>query len=138
MDLKVEMKSKILVPILIFILNTSGSFGQNEVLSCNYKIDSFYGYTCELTIQNPNGLNNFLIIVGKHLDGKTNDDVRNVISIYGSNTTNVPSIICKLFGNVPISVKSILLKGFSSGREVKVFVLCRQGCGKMEPKLQTT
>jgi len=88
------MNSKILFSILIFAVNFHACYCQ--VLSCVYRIDG-YGYTCFLTIQNPNGLNNFTRINGTHLTGKSNNDVRHIYDGYGSNTTNIPSIICETF-----------------------------------------
>ena len=78
-------------------MNYHASYGQ--VLSCSYRNDANKGYTCGLTIQNPNGFNNFTEIGGTHLAGKTNEDVQYVLGVYGSNTTNIPSIICEKFQN---------------------------------------
>lgn len=94
------MNSKFLL-ILIFWSSAGLVYGQNEVLSCDYVVNSAFGYTCALTILNPNGLNNFNGISGTHLAGKTDLDVI-AIMFYktGSNSTNFPSIICQKFPNL--------------------------------------
>jgi len=89
------MNLKIWVSILIFLINYQTIYGQ--ILSCSYRNDTSYGYTCVLTIQNPNGLNNFTGINGTHLTGKSNNDVRHIYNDYRSNTINIPSIICETF-----------------------------------------
>jgi len=105
------MYCKIFLGVLLFLLNNQVRYGQ--VLSCRYRNDVTYGYTCELTIRNPNGFNNFTAINGTHMRGMTNEDVRSVIRVSNSNSTNVPSIICDTFQNASIielgstSVKSI-------------------------------
>jgi len=89
------MNLNIWVSIFIFVVNYQTIYGQ--VLSCSFRTDSYYGYTCVLTIQNPNGLNNFTGISGTHLTGKSNRDVQCITRSSGSNTTNIPSIICEKF-----------------------------------------
>jgi len=89
--------------ILIILVNLRSSFGQ--FLSCNYRNNNTnHGYTCDLTIQNPNGLNNFTSIGGTHMSGRTNNDVQSIIRVFGSNTTNVPSIICDKFQSVTLII----------------------------------
>ncbi|CAG9798446.1 unnamed protein product [Chironomus riparius] len=78
----------------IVLINFRSNFGQS--LNCTYSGST--AYTCSLTIQNPNGFNNFTSIGGTHLTGKTDNDVQ-YISSSGS-TTNVPSIICDTFPNL--------------------------------------
>ncbi|CAG9798423.1 unnamed protein product [Chironomus riparius] len=108
--------------ILIILVNFRPSLGQ--FLSCNYRNNDTYGYTCDLTIQNPNGLNNFASIGGTHLTGKTNNDVRRVLGLIGSNTTNVPSIICDKFQNsinvelYSVGIKTIDDKAFKNSLNV--------------------
>ena len=110
--------------ILIILLNLRSSLGQ--ILSCSYRNDNDYGYTCDLTIQNPNGLNNFASIGGTHLSGKTNSDVRQVFRIIGSNTTNVPSIICDTFQSVTrlvyseMGIKTIDEKAFKNCKKLQL------------------
>ncbi|XP_037031021.1 carboxypeptidase N subunit 2-like [Bradysia coprophila] len=71
---------------------------QQSSLRCTYAL---YGgtYTCDLTINNPNGFNNFTEIEGIHLEGHTNADVTTVYRVSGV-STNVPSIICEQFPNL--------------------------------------
>jgi hypothetical protein len=54
-------------------------------------------YTCTLTINNLQGFDNFTTIYGQHLAGKTNFDVRHVVSVGTVKTTVIPSIICESF-----------------------------------------
>lgn len=68
-----------------------------HILVCNYRNDINSAYTCDLTIKNPNGWNNFSEISGAHMIGQNNDDTLHIYRFAGSNTPNVPSIICKTF-----------------------------------------
>ena len=85
--------------ILTFSVSVSGIFGQEEFLHCNYYVELTNEYTCPLKIFNPYGLNNFTGINGTHLSGMTDEDVRYVYGAAGSNTPNIPSIICDTFKN---------------------------------------
>jgi len=91
------MKTEFIVLVLIIFISNHQSYGQ--VLNCDFL---FYNtlYTCNLTIVNPNGLNNFTGISGTHLTGMTDNDIERIYSPTGSNSTNVPSIICEKFKNV--------------------------------------
>jgi hypothetical protein len=71
----------------------------SEGLYCSY-IDFGTSYQCDLTIQNPTGLNNFVEIRGTHSPGRGNDDVEWLVRTSSSVTTNVPSIICDTFPNL--------------------------------------
>ncbi|KAJ6636570.1 Leucine-rich repeat-containing protein 15 [Pseudolycoriella hygida] len=86
---------KLFIVIFTFLTVTAA---QNTSLSCFYY---HYGdtYGCEMTINNPNGLNNFTEIGGIHLEGFTANDVNTVIVSRGS-TPNIPEIICETFPNV--------------------------------------
>jgi len=90
------MNEKVLVLVLVILISFYISFGQNEVISCNYFMSN-YGYACNLTIQNTNGWNNFTGIGGAHLVNKTNADIRKIYTVIRSYTKNVPSIICNTF-----------------------------------------
>jgi len=69
-----------------------------QELRCRYvNYGSVYG--CELTIQNPGGLNNFTQIEGNHLSGYSNSRVGVLYRVSGV-TTNVPRIICDTFTNL--------------------------------------
>lgn len=73
-----------------------------QPLSCDYFFfETRYEilYTCSLSIDNPNGLNNFTDIGGNHFGGNTNANVQ-LIFKYGGITTNIPSIICAKFPNL--------------------------------------
>ncbi|KAL7043456.1 hypothetical protein ACKWTF_001514 [Chironomus riparius] len=91
------MKTGIKVSVFIFLTTVCGIYSQ---LSCTYYDKQYYGYACNLTITNPTGLNNFKRISGRHLSGKTNNDVKYITSNSASFTTIVPSFICKTFKNL--------------------------------------
>lgn len=85
--------------LLILILSIVSVYSQNP--SCTYQNDQFYGYTCTLSINNPNGFDNFTQITGQHVNGFTSTDVRRVLSLGPpSITINIPSIICTHFINL--------------------------------------
>lgn len=72
---------------------------QIEELYCHYDMAGSE-YFCDLTITNPNGVNNFKEINGIHLNGKSDEDVLNIYEKSESITLNVPSIICIKFKNL--------------------------------------
>ncbi|XP_070509762.1 uncharacterized protein [Chironomus tepperi] len=89
------MELKVLWSVLVLFISFGACYGQNEVISCRYYI-SASGYTCDLTIRNTNGWNNFTGIAGTHMVNRTNADIRTIIGVTGT-TRNVPSIICDTF-----------------------------------------
>ncbi|KAL7043562.1 hypothetical protein ACKWTF_001572 [Chironomus riparius] len=91
------MDRKILFLVFIILMNFHTACSQ--ILACGYRNDSSHGYTCDLLLYNPTGAYNFSRISGTHLPGKTNEDVRTILRISDSNSTNVPSIICDAFKN---------------------------------------
>lgn len=99
MFFKAQMEIKIFVLCLIIFSSFHAIFAQNEILRCNYTMINLR-YSCVLTAQNPNGLNNFLTIEGTHLAGKTDADVFYVVKQVGCNTAVIPSIICSKFPNL--------------------------------------
>ena len=133
-----EMKLKIFFSVLIFVINSRTSFGQE--LSCYYNNYSSSGYTCDLKIINPNGFNNFTGIDGAHLGGMTNEDVRRIISNNGS-TTNVPSIICETFKNATrielrsIGIQSIDENSFRNCKKLEYLDLDANKIEKMDEAL---
>ncbi|KAL7015049.1 hypothetical protein ACKWTF_016261 [Chironomus riparius] len=71
-----------------------------ERISCNYvQASPMYPYTCHLTINNPNGLDDFTEIAGFHIANRGNADVT-FLSATFQNTRNIPSIICRQFPNI--------------------------------------
>lgn len=71
-----------------------------QSLSCNYiNRGGTYPYTCQLTINNPEGFDGFTTIPGTHVEGFTDADVL-LVDAFGQNTLNVPSILCNQFTNV--------------------------------------
>lgn len=89
----IKMITFILISTLLSVV-----IAQQSSLSCNYALYAGI-YSCDLTINNPNGLNNFTEIGGIHLEGHTDDDVTTVYRVSGV-STNVPSIICEQFTNL--------------------------------------
>jgi Leucine-rich repeat (LRR) protein len=69
-----------------------------EILQCRYSLYD-QDYTCSLQIFNPLGRENFDVIEGEHMAGRSNNDVTHLYSGYG-NTLNVPEIICQQFPNL--------------------------------------
>jgi Leucine-rich repeat (LRR) protein len=69
-----------------------------EVLQCRFSLYD-QDYTCSLQIFNPLGRENFEVIEGEHMVGRSNNDVTHLYSGYG-NTLNVPEIICRQFPNL--------------------------------------
>lgn len=84
--------------LIISALLTVAVAQQPVGLSCNYFF-SADTYRCELTINNPEGLDNFNEIGGIHLEGFSNADVTYVYRVAGF-SPNIPSIICNTFPNV--------------------------------------
>lgn len=91
------MSSRICALIFLFV-SFQNTLGQ-EFLNCDYELKSGI-YSCNLKINNPNGFDNFTEIGGQHLTSYRNRDVNEVIATNGSNSTNIPSIICEKFENV--------------------------------------
>lgn len=85
---------------LIFCLNSAFTSAQVVTISCNFRQSGAdYPYTCDLTLINPNGLDNFDNIQGDHLESRGNDDVT-LVNAYNQNSPIVPSIICRQFPNL--------------------------------------
>lgn len=93
------MNLKVFYLVFVFAINFDVIFGQEEFVSCRFYMDSTYGYMCEPLIYNPNGLNNFVSITGTHLPGYSDNNVANIKGTLGSNTLNIPSIICQRLRN---------------------------------------
>lgn len=84
------MDSKLLLIFLLSIVTIASS----QSLSCNF-ISTNGIYTCYLTIDNPNGDEGFSGITGLHMDGRTNNDVRQVR--FAGISPIIPRIICDSF-----------------------------------------
>lgn len=98
------MNSKVSLSVFIFAISFSAIYGQ---LSCSFS-NTFHGYTCSLLIVNPDGLNNFDTVIGMHVPPLTDDDVQAVLIRPGSNSTNIPSILCQQYRNLRhIAISSI-------------------------------
>jgi Leucine-rich repeat (LRR) protein len=72
------------------------NFAVGTTLECFYIAAEFFPYTCELTIVNPQGDDDFESIAGDHVQGNTDTDVLR-IEAFSQHTLNLPSIICDTF-----------------------------------------
>lgn len=89
-------KSAIFLLSLIFLISQVKS----QEISCNYiNRGGVYPYTCQLTINNPEGSNDFTSIPGNHVEGFTDADVL-LVDSFGQNSRNIPSVICQQFPNL--------------------------------------
>jgi BspA type Leucine rich repeat region (6 copies) len=79
---------------VFLIISTIFSFAASQTISCNYVFEM--RYRCDATIVNPQGLDGDVQISGTHLDGRTNNDVREVIIVSGT-TPIIPSALCQRF-----------------------------------------
>lgn len=84
---------KLLVPLICFV-NFQLAIA---TINCDYYVSELQGYSCRLTIDNPDGLNNYAGISGTHVAGFSDVDVLYVYNTVGSISRNVPMIICKQF-----------------------------------------
>lgn len=81
--------------LLIFSLSLL-TLASSQSIYCNFTTDNPTRiYTCSLTIDNPNGFDEFSGIDGIHMDGRTNDDVLDFV-VFGI-TTIIPRVICDSF-----------------------------------------
>lgn len=84
----------------VFVLLCLVATIRSQEISCNYiNRGAPYPYTCQLTIDNPEGLDDFTTIPGTHVEGFTDADVL-LVDAFGQNTLNVPAILCQQFPNV--------------------------------------
>lgn len=86
-----------LVALILLLNNLQQTFAS---ISCNYLIYNDVGYSCKLTVDNPNGSNNYTDIQGTHLEGFSDELVVYAEALSDSNSFNVPSIICEKFKNL--------------------------------------
>lgn len=91
------MKSCIFLLLNFAILFAATS---SQSVSCEYA-DTTDGYTCLMTIDNPNGFDNFQSIAGTHLQGRTDNEVL-AINIINGVTTVIPKILCNQFRSLLI------------------------------------
>lgn len=88
---------------------------------------SFYGTTCNLLINNPQGIE-FSGIEGNHTGGITNNDILFVTGIYQV-TRNIPSIICESFPNLQeiflelSNVEVLTTASFSACQNIEILFL---------------
>lgn len=81
--------------LIIIASVLSVAYGQS--IGCTYSFNIVY--MCQLTINNPNGSNNFAGISGTHIIGFGDADVE-LVQMYIGSTTIVPRIICTKFPNI--------------------------------------
>lgn len=82
----------------VFLLLAISSV-KSQQISCNYVERGGFPYTCQLTIDNPEGSDAFTTIPGQHLPNRTDADVQ-VVDAFSQNSLNIPQIICQQFPNV--------------------------------------
>jgi Leucine-rich repeat (LRR) protein len=78
------------------LMPCSNNFYETPWLACDYVAGD--DYTCQISVQNPRGIN-FDTIDGQHLAGRNATDVTALVGIYQS-TVVVPPIICRTFTNL--------------------------------------
>ncbi|KAL7043479.1 hypothetical protein ACKWTF_001533 [Chironomus riparius] len=88
------MRLKIILSIFIYLLYSNGVLCQNEVLRCDFICWVPTACNGNLTIFNPNGLNNFTEITGPT---RQDDLLTELYSVSGSYSVNVPQLICETF-----------------------------------------
>lgn len=81
------------------------TLASSQSVSCDYQL-SYGVYNCFLTIDNPNGFDDFTEIGGTHMEGKTDDDVLQ-IEIRSGTSSIIPRIVCDSFK----FIDSITMKG---------------------------
>lgn len=97
--------------LLILLIAAIIASVSSQSATCRYYNSAAYGYTCAMTITNPNGFDNLTQIDGAHLAGKTNADVRRVEKATGANSVNFPTLICQTFRNTDtITFSSVGIK----------------------------
>ncbi|XP_070492489.1 leucine-rich repeat-containing protein 15-like [Chironomus tepperi] len=93
------MEIKVLLVLFAFI----GSCVSQRV-RCDYDLMTLNDrqhYTCFMSIDNPNGWNNFTQVEGFHYPGMNNVFVTAIIrNTTGSSTINIPDVICQQFPHV--------------------------------------
>lgn len=110
---------KICAIVLLLVAVAEPSF-----LSCSYTL--YYNeYERDLTINNPNGSNNFTGIGGVHLNEFANSDATNLIAIIREAISyNEPSTICETFLNlVNINLYKVGLTEIGDGDVHELFNL---------------
>lgn len=87
--------------LFIICMMVSRTVSQEAFVNCDYIFESSDN-TCKMSINNPNGLNNFTEISGTHLTGYTNADVIFIYTVtdIGCTSSNIPRIILNTFPNV--------------------------------------
>lgn len=87
---------KLFIAFLVLLIAQS-SKGQS--ISCLYAQPSVFSpYTCNLSIQNPEGFQ-FDSVDGEHYPGQSDEDVT-ILWALNQNTLNIPRIICNQFPNL--------------------------------------
>ena len=102
-----------IISLVLLLIKFYAVISKESYIKCNYRIDEDHGYTCNLKIHNPAGLNNFNVITGDHLNHFNNDEVRFLFKNYEweGHTINIPKIICEQFPNLKdITLRNIKLE----------------------------
>lgn len=105
----------------------SGCFRNFGYVECNYIDVEFYGYFCEMTVNNLGG-REFERILGNHQTDKNDDDVFRVEAME-QETLNIPSVICSQFRNlrelaiIESDVEVVTAGALRECRNLEVFAL---------------
>lgn len=85
-------------PLLALFVLLIAKYSTPQSISCVFEQPEGSAYTCNLSIQNPNG-GDFDSVPGQHLPNRTDADVQALRGI-GQNTANIPKRICYQFQNI--------------------------------------
>ncbi|KAG5666386.1 hypothetical protein PVAND_014415 [Polypedilum vanderplanki] len=98
------------------------NFNVETTLECFYLAAEFFPYTCELTIVNPQGRDDFETIDGDHVEENGDNDVLR-LEAFNQNTFNLPSVLCDRFNNLQeITITGSRMELLTS----KAFENCRE------------
>ncbi|KAL7043432.1 hypothetical protein ACKWTF_001495 [Chironomus riparius] len=105
-----------LVLILIVLFNTQSCSTNVKKIRCKYQLNSdLMSYQCQLSITNPNEIDDFRNISGTHLKEYSDEDVHEIESLDVA-SKNIPKIICEKFKNIQ-KIKFFYRNNFQSGFE---------------------
>lgn len=91
------------------------NYSHSTSITCNYDDRTANLYTCVMTIENPDGFDEFSSISGRHINSRVNDDVTRV-QISNGNSQNFPRIICEKFKNLKVlqlNIFNLKMENFS-------------------------
>lgn len=81
---------------LIISLSAASTLAQSSIRCLYRQATPDYPYTCDLTLVNPDGRDDFNRIEGNHLSNRSDVDVV-MVNAFNQNSRIVPSVICRQF-----------------------------------------